>query len=107
MVRFLLSISVVLFILEMQYILNVILQFLQQIMNTKTLAILLCLRDFVLQKGGITIEDDVRIGAGTVILDGAILGRGCVIGAMSLVRQEVLELRIYAGSPLARMGIRR
>ena len=58
-------------------------------------------------KGGIIIEDDVWIGAGTVILDGAILRKGCVIGAMSLVRQEIPEFSIYAGNPLALMGMRR
>lgn len=51
-------------------------------------------------KGGIVIEDDVWIGAGCVILDGAILRRGCVIGAMSLVRGEVPAYSINAGNPL-------
>ena len=58
-------------------------------------------------KGGIIIEDDVWIGAGVVILDGAILRKGCVIGAMSLVRQEVPEFSVYAGNPLALIGMRR
>ena len=39
--------------------------------------------------GGIVIEDDVWIGANCVLLDGAVLRRGCVIGAGSLVRGEV------------------
>jgi virginiamycin A acetyltransferase len=58
-------------------------------------------------KGGILIEDDVWIGAGTILLDGAILRRGCVIGAMSLVRQEVPEFSVYSGNPLTRTGMRR
>jgi len=57
-------------------------------------------------RGGIVIEDDVWIGANTVILDGAILRRGCVIGAMSLVRGEVPSWGIYAGNPLRRLGSR-
>ena len=57
-------------------------------------------------KGGIVIEDDVWIGAGTVILDGSILRRGCVIGAMSLVRGEVPPWEIFAGNPLRRLGSR-
>src|SRR5579885_490957 len=47
-------------------------------------------------KGGIMIEDDVWIGAGCVLLDGAILRRGCVIGAMSLVRGEVPAYSVQA-----------
>lgn len=51
-------------------------------------------------KGGILIEEDVWIGAGSVLLDGSILRQGCVIGAMSLVRGEVEEYSIQAGNPL-------
>ncbi len=57
-------------------------------------------------KGGIIIEDDVWIGAGCVLLDGAILRQGCVIGAMSLVRGEVPAYSIYAGNPLKLIGKR-
>ncbi len=57
-------------------------------------------------KGGIVIEDDVWIGAGCVLLDGAILRRGCVIGAMSLVRGEVPAYSIQAGNPLRQIGTR-
>ena len=55
---------------------------------------------FGLGKGGIIIEDDVWIGAGCTLLDGAILRRGCVIGAMSLVRGEVAAYSVQAGNPL-------
>jgi len=51
-------------------------------------------------KGGIVIEDDVWIGSNCVLLDGAILRRGCVIGASSVVRGEVSEYSIQAGNPL-------
>jgi acetyltransferase-like isoleucine patch superfamily enzyme len=61
---------------------------------------------FALGKGGIIIEDDVWIGAGCVLLDGAILRKGCVIGAMSLVRGEVPAYSIQAGNPLRQMGMR-
>jgi virginiamycin A acetyltransferase len=57
-------------------------------------------------KGGIIIGDDVWIGAGTVILDGARIGSGCVIGAQSLVRGEVEAYSIQAGSPLRLLGYR-
>lgn len=61
---------------------------------------------FLASKGGIIIEDDVWIGAGCVILDGAILRRGCVIGAMSLVRGEIEAYSINAGNPLQKKGMR-
>ena len=50
--------------------------------------------------GPIIIEDDVWIGANTVLLDGAILRHGCVIGAASLVRSEVQAYSINVGNPL-------
>jgi virginiamycin A acetyltransferase len=61
---------------------------------------------FLPSKGGIVIEDDVWIGAGTVILDGALIRQGCVIGALSLVTGEVDAYGIYAGNPLRRLGSR-
>jgi virginiamycin A acetyltransferase len=61
---------------------------------------------FRASKGGIVIEDDVWIGAGCVLLDGAILRRGCVIGAMSLVRGEVPAYSIQAGNPMRQIGWR-
>jgi acetyltransferase-like isoleucine patch superfamily enzyme len=57
-------------------------------------------------KGGIIIEDDVWIGAGCVLLDGSILRKGCVIGAMSLVRGEVPAYTIQVGTPLREIGRR-
>jgi virginiamycin A acetyltransferase len=57
-------------------------------------------------KGGIVIEDDVWIGAGVILLDGTILRRGCVIGAMSLVRGIVPAYSIQAGNPLQLVGWR-
>ncbi|WP_022654499.1 acyltransferase [Aquaspirillum serpens] len=57
-------------------------------------------------KGGIVVEDDVWIGANCVILDGAILRRGCVIGAGAVVRGEIAPYSINAGQPLAVIGWR-
>jgi virginiamycin A acetyltransferase len=61
---------------------------------------------FLAGKGGIVIEDDVWIGANTVVLDGSRLGRGCVIGAGSLVRGVVEAFSICAGNPLKLLGRR-
>jgi len=57
-------------------------------------------------KGGILIEEDVWIGANCVLLDGTILRKGCVIGAMSLVRGEVPAYTVWAGNPLKYMADR-
>ena len=61
---------------------------------------------FQLSKGGIVIEDDVWIGANCILLDGAYLRSGCVIGAGSVVRSEVSAYSINAGSPLKIIGWR-
>jgi acetyltransferase-like isoleucine patch superfamily enzyme len=50
-------------------------------------------------RGGIVIEDDVWIGANSVILDGAVLRRGSVVGAGSVVRHELPEYSINVGVP--------
>lgn len=61
---------------------------------------------FLPSKGGIVIEDDVWIGANCVLLDGAVLLRGCVVGASSLVRGELAAYTVYAGQPLRAVGKR-
>ncbi len=57
-------------------------------------------------KGGIIVEDDVWIGANCVILDGAVLRKGCVIGAHSLVQGELEPYSINVGNPLRKTGYR-
>jgi len=61
---------------------------------------------FAPNKGGIRIEDDVWIGVNTVVLDGAVIRKGCVVGACSLVKDELDEYGIYAGNPLVKIGER-
>lgn len=62
---------------------------------------------FMPSRGGIVVEDDVWIGANTVILDGAVLGRGCVVGAGSVVRGRLAPFSINVGSPTRVVGMRR
>jgi virginiamycin A acetyltransferase len=64
------------------------------------------LQGFRPSKGGIIVEDDVWIGANSVVLDGAIIRRGAIIGAGSVVRGEVPAFGIYGGNPLVRLGER-
>lgn len=54
--------------------------------------------------GDIVVEEDVWIGANCVLLDGAVLRRGCVIDAASLERGEVPAYSIPAGNSLKLKG---
>ena len=54
---------------------------------------------FSASRGGIVIEDDVWIGANCVLLDGAVLRRGCVVAAGSVVRGELPAYSISRGIP--------
>ena len=58
-------------------------------------------------RGGIVIGDDVWIGANTVLLDGAHIGGGSVVGAESLVRGKLPEFCIAVGAPARIRGWRR
>lgn len=61
---------------------------------------------FARSRGGIIVEDDVWIGANSVLLDGATLRRGCVVGAGSLVLGELSPYSINIGSPAKTIGFR-
>jgi acetyltransferase-like isoleucine patch superfamily enzyme len=47
----------------------------------------------------ITIEDDVWLGARTIVLKGSRIGRGAVVAANSVVRGEIPPFALAAGSP--------
>ena len=61
---------------------------------------------FLPGRDGIVIEDDVWIGANCVLLDGAILRHGCVIGAGTVVRDERPAWSITVGNPPRIIGYR-
>lgn len=54
---------------------------------------------FMPSRGGIVVEDDVWIGANVVLLDGAIVRTGSVIGAGAVVRGELPAYSVCAGVP--------
>jgi galactoside O-acetyltransferase len=47
------------------------------------------------------------IGTNAVIFPGVTIGEGAIIGALSLVREDVPDWAIYAGIPAKRVGTRR
>lgn len=47
----------------------------------------------------VVIEDDVWIGANVLILKGVRIGRGCIVGAGSVVVKNIPAYTIYVGSP--------
>ncbi|HEY2658088.1 MAG TPA: DapH/DapD/GlmU-related protein [Caulobacteraceae bacterium] len=54
---------------------------------------------FMDSRGGIVIEDDVWIGANCVLLDGAVIRKGAIVAAGSVVRDERPAFSISAGAP--------
>lgn len=59
-----------------------------------------------LSKLGITIEDDVWLGANVTVLDGAHISTGCVIAAGAVVRGKTEPYGIYGGVPAKLIKIR-
>jgi len=57
-------------------------------------------------EGGITVGDDVWIGARVTVMDGVTVGSGSVIGAHSLVRHDLPEKTIAYGQPATAHGSR-
>jgi len=57
-------------------------------------------------RGGISIGDDVWIGANCVLLDGATIGAGSVVGATSLLRGVLPPLCLAHGIPATVHGWR-
>lgn len=54
---------------------------------------------FMPSKGGVVIEDDVWVGANSVILDGAHIERGAVVAAGSVVQGRIPAYTVWGGVP--------
>jgi maltose O-acetyltransferase len=71
----------------------------------KDLDVPMCEQGFS-QRKPIIINDDVWIGARVTILPGVNIGKGSIIGAGSVVTQNVSEYSIVAGNPAKEIGKR-
>ena len=56
---------------------------------------------------GITIEDDVWIGAGAVVMPGVVLRRGSVVGANAVVTRDTQEFSVNVGVPAIKIRTRK
>lgn len=59
-----------------------------------------------LSRRGIVIEDDVWLGAGSVVLPGVTIRQGAVVGANAVVTRDVPDFEIWGGVPATRIGVR-
>ena len=54
----------------------------------------------------VIVEEDVWIGANVTLLSGTHLGRGAVVGAMSLVNSDIPPYAVVVGSPARIIGVK-
>ncbi len=57
------------------------------------------IRQPMVQKGGIRIEDNAWIGAGVAVLDGVTVGHDAIVGAGSVVTKSIPPFAVAAGVP--------
>ena len=55
----------------------------------------------------VTIEDDVWIGAKTMVLPGVTIGQGAVVGTSSVVTRDLEPYGVYFGNPARKIGSRK
>jgi acetyltransferase-like isoleucine patch superfamily enzyme len=58
-------------------------------------------------RGGILVGEDVWLAAGVIVLDGAHIGKGTVVGAGSVVTESLPEYCIAVGSPAQKIKDRK
>ncbi|MFM9072251.1 MAG: acyltransferase [Cyanobium sp.] len=47
----------------------------------------------------VVLEDNVWVGFGAVVMPGVTLGRGCIVGSRSIVREDIPPYAVVAGDP--------
>lgn len=53
----------------------------------------------VYTKGPVIIGDDVWLGAGSIVLDGVKIGKGCIVGAGAVVTKDLPDYAVAVGVP--------
>ena len=53
----------------------------------------------LVSRGGVQIEDDVWLGVKVIIMDGITIGKGAIIGAGSVVTKDIPAFSIAVGTP--------
>lgn len=61
------------------------------------------LQGFMPSRGGVVIEDDVWIGANSVLIDGVHIGKGAVVAAGSVVNSPIPAYEIWGGVPARKL----
>ncbi|MGH7605876.1 MAG: acyltransferase [Gemmatimonadales bacterium] len=56
-------------------------------------------------QGPVVIDADAWIGAGAILLPGVRIGRGAVVGAQSVVAEDVPPLHVVAGQPARAINV--
>ena len=59
------------------------------------------------EEAPIVIEDDAWIGFGSAIMKGVTIGRGAIVGACSVVTNDVPPYTMVAGNPARHIGVSR
>jgi acetyltransferase-like isoleucine patch superfamily enzyme len=57
-------------------------------------------------EAAVTVEEDVWIGYGAIVLSGVTIGRGAIVAAGSVVPKTVERYAIVAGAPARQVGMR-
>ena len=58
-------------------------------------------------KGKVVLKRHVIIGAGSIVLPNCVLGEGCSVGALSVVKKSLDPWGVYAGIPVRRIKERK
>jgi putative colanic acid biosynthesis acetyltransferase WcaF len=61
---------------------------------------------FDIYERAIKVEDECWLAAGVFVYPGVTIGRGSVVGARSIVRQDTVPYSVNVGSPAVRIGSR-
>lgn len=67
--------------------------------NAKVLSLIPYVKEKLIRKRPVRIEDEVWLGAGAIVLPGVVIGRGAIVGAGAVITGDVPPFCIAAGVP--------